>query len=36
MIIRPTEPSHVDFRESKIKKGHIEVLNRFSYIDNID
>jgi hypothetical protein len=36
MIIRSTKPSHVDFRKSKIKEGHIEVLNRFSYIDNID
>jgi hypothetical protein len=35
-VIRPTKPSHVDFRKSKIKEGHIEVLNRFSYIDNID
>jgi hypothetical protein len=25
--IRPTKPSHVDFEKSKIKEGHIEVLN---------
>jgi hypothetical protein len=25
-IIRPTKPSHVDFRKSKINGGHIEVL----------
>jgi hypothetical protein len=35
-IIRPTKPSHVDFGKSKIKEGHIEVLNHFGYIDNID
>jgi hypothetical protein len=35
-IIRPTKPSHVDFEKSKIKEGHIEVLNYFGYIDNID
>jgi hypothetical protein len=33
MIICPTKPSHVDFGKSKIKEGHIEVLNRFGYID---
>jgi hypothetical protein len=26
----------VDFDKTKIKEGHIEVLNRFSYIDNVD
>jgi hypothetical protein len=25
----------VDFGKSKIKEGHIKILNRFSYIDNI-
>jgi hypothetical protein len=34
--IRPTKPSHVDFDKCKIKGGHIEVLNRFGYIDNVD
>jgi hypothetical protein len=33
--IRPTKPSHVNFGKSKIK-GHIEVLNRFGYSDNVD
>jgi hypothetical protein len=33
--IHPTKPSHVDFSKSKIK-GHIEVLNSFGYIDNVD
>jgi hypothetical protein len=32
-VIHPTKPSHVDFGKSKIKEGHIEVLNRFGYID---
>jgi hypothetical protein len=32
-IVRPTKPSHVDFEKSKIKEGHIEVLNYFGYID---
>jgi hypothetical protein len=32
-IIHPIKPSHVDFSKSKIKEGHIEVLNRFGYID---
>jgi hypothetical protein len=36
IIIRPTKPSDVDFGKSKIKGGHIEVLNRFEYIDNVD
>jgi hypothetical protein len=36
IIIRPTKPSHVDFRKSKIKEGHIEVLTRFDYIDNVE
>jgi hypothetical protein len=36
MVIRPTKPSHVDFGKSKIKEGHIEVLNCFDYIENID
>lgn len=31
-IIHPTKPSHVDFGKSKIKEGHIEVLNQFGYI----
>jgi hypothetical protein len=35
IIIRSTKPSHVDFGKSKIKGGHIEVLNRFGYIDNV-
>jgi hypothetical protein len=35
IIIQPTKPSHMDFGKSKIK-GHIEVLNWFGYIDNID
>jgi hypothetical protein len=36
-IIRPTKPNnHVDFGKSKIKEGHIEVLNRFGYIDNVE
>jgi hypothetical protein len=34
--IRPTKRSHVDFGKSKIKGGHIEVLNRFGYADNVD
>jgi hypothetical protein len=34
--IHPMKPSHVNFDKSKIKGGHIEVLNRFGYIDNID
>jgi hypothetical protein len=34
--IRPMKPSHVNFDKSKIKGGHIEVLNHFGYIDNID
>jgi hypothetical protein len=33
MIIRHTKPSHMDFGKSKIKEGHIEVLNCFGYID---
>jgi hypothetical protein len=32
-IIHPTKSSHVDFGKSKTKEGHIEVLNRFGYID---
>jgi hypothetical protein len=32
-IIRAMKPNHVDFGKSKIKEGHIEVLNRFGYID---
>jgi hypothetical protein len=35
-ITRPTKPSHVDFGKFKIKGRHIEVLNHFSYIDNVD
>jgi hypothetical protein len=26
----------VDFKKSKIKGGHMEVLTRFDYIDNIE
>jgi predicted LPLAT superfamily acyltransferase len=36
MIIRPMKPSHVNFGISKMKEGHIEVLNRFGYIDNVE
>jgi hypothetical protein len=35
-IICPTKPGHVDFGKSKIKGGHIEILNRFGFIDNVD
>jgi hypothetical protein len=35
-IIRPTKPNHVDFGKPKIKDGHIKVLNRFGYIDNVE
>jgi hypothetical protein len=35
-IIRPTKPSHVDFRKSTIKGGHIEVLSMFHYIDDVN
>jgi hypothetical protein len=35
-IIRPTKPSHVDFGKSKIKGGHIEVLNCFGFVGNVD
>jgi hypothetical protein len=34
--IRPTKPNHVNFGKSKIKGGHIEVLERFGYIDNVN
>jgi hypothetical protein len=34
--ICPTKPSHMNFSKSKIKGGHIEVLNRFGCIDNVD
>jgi hypothetical protein len=34
--IRSTKPSHVDFSKSNIKEGHIEVFNRFGYIDTVD
>jgi hypothetical protein len=34
--IRPTKPSRVHFGKSKIKGGHIEVLTRFDYIDNVE
>jgi hypothetical protein len=34
--IYPTKPRHVNFGKSKIKGGHIEVLNRFGYINNVD
>jgi hypothetical protein len=30
------KPSYVDFGKSKIKGGHIEVLNHFGCIDNVD
>jgi hypothetical protein len=35
-IIRPIKPNHVDIGKPKIKEGHIEVLNRFGYIDNVE
>jgi hypothetical protein len=35
-IIRPTKSSDVDFGKSKIKGGHIEVLTKFDYIDNVE
>ena len=35
-VICPIKPSHVDFDKTKIKEGHIEVLNRFGYIYNIE
>jgi hypothetical protein len=35
-IIRPRKPSHVDFRKSIIKGGHIEVLTKFHYIDDVN
>jgi hypothetical protein len=35
-MIRPTKPSHVDFKKSKIKGEHIKVLTKFYYIDNIE
>jgi hypothetical protein len=35
-IICPTKPSHVDFRQSTIKRGHIELLTKFDCIDNVD
>jgi hypothetical protein len=34
--LHPTKPSHVNYDKSRIKGGHIEVLNRFGYIDNVD
>jgi hypothetical protein len=34
--IRPMKPSHMNFRKSKNKGGHIEVINWFGYIDNVD
>jgi hypothetical protein len=34
-VIYPTKPNHVDFGKSKIKEGHIEVLNCFAYIDSV-
>jgi hypothetical protein len=34
--ICPTKPNHVNFGKSKIKGGHIEVLERFGYIDNVN
>jgi hypothetical protein len=35
-IICSTKSSHMDFRKSKIKGGHIEVLTKFDYIDNVE
>lgn len=35
-IINPKKPSHVDFGKSNIKEGHVEVLNHFDNIDNIE
>lgn len=34
--IRPSNPSHVCFRKSMIKKGQVEVMKMLEYIDNID
>jgi hypothetical protein len=34
-IIRPKKPSHVDFGKSTIKRGHIEVLTKFHFIDDV-
>jgi hypothetical protein len=34
--ICPMKPSHLNFGKSKIKGGHIEVLNRVGYIENVD
>jgi hypothetical protein len=34
--IRPTKSSHVNFGKLKIEGGHVDVLNRFGYIDNVD
>jgi hypothetical protein len=34
-IIYPMKPSHVDFGKSRIKEGHIEVLTKFHYIDDV-
>jgi hypothetical protein len=35
-IIHPTKLSHVNFDKMKIKRGHIEVITKFGYIDNVD
>jgi hypothetical protein len=35
-IIRPTKPSHVNFGKFTIKGGHVEVLTKFDYIDEVD
>jgi hypothetical protein len=35
-IIHPTKLSHVNFDKLKIKRGHIEVITQFGYIDNVD
>jgi hypothetical protein len=34
--ICPTKPSHLDFRKSKIKGGHIKVLTKFDCINNTE
>jgi hypothetical protein len=36
LVIHSAKPSHMDFRKSKIKGGHIEVLTKFDYIGNVD
>jgi hypothetical protein len=34
--IHPSKSSHVNYGKSRIKGGHIEVLNCFGYIDNVN